>query len=137
MTPQEFGLDWEKRVADKLIAGGSGVNRMRNNSPFDLLVNGRYRVEVKAARPSKNWRWVINFHRHGSLKEVQVDAYVVVLDGIPGNGKMPVYMVIPAPFGKAILDLSFSSILRKYRKYIDNWSIIGHQAGPDAEESAA
>ena len=127
MTRTKLGKSGETDVAQKLRdVFQASVIQMPYNSPFDLLVNG-IRVEVKRCTPSRRMRWEVNIHRHGKVNEGSVDVYIFCLDKIPGNGKMPVYLLLKAPLGTPRIAFSFSSLVRKYRDAIDNWSLLNVQ----------
>jgi hypothetical protein len=123
-VPQAQGQSAERRVGKKLGSLGFNVRSMPYKGPFDILCEGK-RIEVKQASPNQEYRWDINIHRHGVTNESNVDIYIVVLDGIPGNKRMPLYLVIPAPLGASRVAFSFSSLVRDHAKYIDNWELIG------------
>ena len=54
---------------------------------FDLLVNGKVRIEVKSAEPRKGYKgaifWGINIHRHGVVARGATDFYWIVLFNVP------------------------------------------------------
>jgi hypothetical protein len=124
-TPYENGAFAEKYVAQRLRRLGYRVREMRHTSPFDLLLDDHLRIEVKYGRPDSAWRWPINFHHAGQVQDSKCDFYVVLLDGIPGNKKMPVYLVIPSPIETPTISFSFSSLVRRYAEYVDNFAILG------------
>jgi len=121
--PQIHGRKAEVFVADKLRNLGFLVHKMPARSKFDLLV-GSKQVEVKAARFGADNSWRINLHRHGTLDESSVDAYVIVLSDIPGSGPMSLFLVIPAPCETPTLNISVPTLIRKYAKYVDNWDCL-------------
>lgn len=51
-TCTSLGQSTESRIADELRAFGRDVQRQSSGAPYDLLVDGRVRVNVKSAR----WR---------------------------------------------------------------------------------
>jgi len=73
-----FGGTAEDLVSKLLIAKGATVKRMPYNAPFDILVNGTIRVEVKAGIKRSSETWAFNIHRHGTIDE-RCDWYVCVL----------------------------------------------------------
>jgi hypothetical protein len=122
--PHKNGKKAEVRTAAKLRGFGFSVKQMPQRSPFDLLVQGK-RIEVKHALPTSAGRWHVNLHRRNVLNESEVDAYVFLLDGIPGNNSAPIYLVAPAPLGKKTMDFSFMTLVRTYRNWVDSWTTIG------------
>jgi hypothetical protein len=124
MTNTMKGRIGQTNVAGKLRHQGfEKVLEVGYYEPYDLWVDGM-RVEVKRSLPQKNWRWLVNIHRHGKTKEAQVDFYVFCLDGIPGNDKMPIYLVFRAPLSVPTMSFSFSSLLRQHHNAIDNWDLM-------------
>lgn len=109
----------ENRVATYLAACGLRVDR-RNayGNGYDMLVNGKYRVEVKNARCSDpyNPQWMINFHRHGKLDERNVDLYIVRLDGILFF-KAGVYLIFRAPIKRLTMRITARSLLYSYSSH--------------------
>lgn len=104
----------------KLAPGRPGPG----GGPDTLLVDGA-RVEVKtaAARDSRG-RWLINLHRHGELDETDVDAYLILLSGVPDRGPMSLYIVLPAPQRVKLLAFSVSSLMRLYAGNIEDWETL-------------
>ena len=113
----------QTNVKQKLRAAGFNVRQMDYNCHYDLLVNG-LRVKVKRATPNRAYRWFINIHRHGKLTEEGTDIYIFCLDGIPGNAKMPIYLVYRSPLETYSMSYSFSSLLRRDHPAIDNWDLM-------------
>jgi hypothetical protein len=109
--------DGERRVMALLAASGRTVKRMaQNGSPYDLLVDGKLRIEVKTSRPnragrdSQNPRWCFNIHRHNQLNESHVDLYVLRFEGIP-LCSAAMHAAFRAPLGKATLLFGMKALL--------------------------
>ena len=124
-------------VAKLRHQGFEEILKVKYRASDDLWVDGMH-VEVKRALPLKNWRWLVNIQRHGKIKEDQVDFYVFCLDGIPGNKKMPIYLVFRAPLSVSTMQFSFSSLLRQHHSAIDNWDLMRgkEKRGSTADEEA-
>lgn len=85
---------------------------MPYNSSFDLLVDGKWRCEVKTSRPTNRKQhrsWFVNFHRHGKLSE-SVDLYIVRLEEVPEH-KYAIHMLIKAPVGIKTMAFSMRSLI--------------------------
>lgn len=109
----KLGFRAEIKVAALLIGYGHRVSRMRLKEKFDLLVNGRIRVEVKAATRGADGRWHVNISRRGVLNETTVDLYIVRLDGIPGF-KLPLHLLFNSPLRRKAFNFTLRSLLLKY-----------------------
>ena len=119
-----MGIEGQEWAYKKLGSLGFSVKRMPYNCPFDILA-GDKRVEVKIARPNNTWTWFTNLHHGGKLSESEVDVYLIILTGIPGCGSMPLYLLFPAPVKRYTIKFTFTSLLRVYHRYVDNWGILG------------
>jgi hypothetical protein len=95
------------------------IPNVRQNT---LLLDG-VRVGVKIAS-GKNGKWKINLHCHGRLDESSLDAYLFVLNNVPGNAREPLYLLFPAPQGTTTFDFTFASLTRLYSANIDDWDLI-------------
>jgi len=99
---------------------------------YDLVVNG-LRVEVKEARPLKRHKrhtyWQANIHRHGRVKESEVDVYIIRLVGIP-EFTAALYLLIPAPLKTPTLKITLRSLLQRYGVYVDNMQLLGEPTEP-------
>jgi hypothetical protein len=121
----QLGLDGERFAELALKTRGMKVKRMPYKSPFDLLADGK-RIEVKTATKRRTtFEWLVNFHRHGKLKESGVDAYVILLDMRHLGKKKPLILICPAPVGRLTRVYSIHSLLTKDHWQIENWSAIG------------
>lgn len=103
----------ELRVQTRLLQQGRKVKLMPYESAFDLLVDGRIRIEVKTAQAQvtrKALFWKFNLHRHGALSE-QCDFYVLRLEAVPYTNKAAIHLLLPAPQKKKTIFVSFRSLL--------------------------
>lgn len=97
--------------------------KKRHKNRFSIIVNG-VNVEVKIARANRQGKWKVNIHRHGLVDETGVDAYLIILRDVPGNGLMPLYLVFSAPVSTQTFEFSFSSLMRQYKQNIDAWDTL-------------
>lgn len=115
-------LDLSKVRAKLSSAGFVSISKAKGRESV-LIIDG-LRVEVKQCSLSSGKWWKINLHRHGILDESTVDAYLLLLNGVPGCGAMALYIVIPAPQNVKGLAISFSSLLGKWRDNIEAWGLL-------------
>jgi len=113
-----------QRAISKLYNEGfTGISRSADRRSSVLTVNGAS-VELKIACADSNGKWLINIHHHGKIDEKGVDAYLLMLVGVPGNGAMPVYLIIAAPVCRSCYRFSFSSLIRLYSAHIEDWPTL-------------
>ena len=122
MTTTEFGAGGNESVAQLLRYRGYRVEASSYLCPFDLLVNGCVRVEVKRAAFSRN-RWVVNIQRHNGLNEQGVDIYIIRLEKAPGL-PCATHLIMKAPLGKPTVTITFRSLLTKYAKHFNDYAVI-------------
>lgn len=108
--PQETGFGGEYSLLATLKRHGFNCQHMGVYNPFDVLVDGKIRIEVKSASMNRHGEWKFNIHRHGVLDESEVDFYVFRLDGIPHhpNGA---HLMAKAPLGTKVFRVSIRSLL--------------------------
>ena len=116
-------LDLSKVRAKLSNAGFVSISKAKGRESL-LIIDG-LRVEVKQSSLSSGKWWKINLHRHGILDESDVDAYLLLLNGVPGvAGGMSLYLIIPAPQNVKGLAISFSSLMRQWRDNIEAWKLL-------------
>src|ERR1700685_2878474 len=108
MKPQDDGRAAELQVMSLLTYRGFRVERMKEcSSPFDLLLDGNIRIEVKTCDgvrggeggENSQIKWLFNIHRHNILDESGVDFYILKLNYTP-IFKYPVHLLIEASIGR-------------------------------------
>lgn len=115
-----FGRENELLVMRLLSERGYTCEKTSTRYPYDLLVNGCVKVDVKAARKSKsNGSDVYSFEL--AKPQQTCDVYVAVC--LDDDKPQKIY-IIPAHImhGKTQLALGVSH--SKYDHYIDRWGII-------------
>ena len=103
---------------------------------FDILLDGKLRLEVKTARPSSKKAmghslWRVNIHRHGKLPNQTPPHYkngfekephfvIIALSGVP-DFTAAIYFSIPYDEIKnsPTLSISLRSILSTWNRYVD------------------
>ena len=105
------GSHAETLVKSILLAHGRKVEAMPYNSPFDLLVDGIWKCDVKcSAALDKIWpTWFFNFHRHNKLNE-NLDAYILRLENVPGH-KKAVHLLFRAPTKVKTITFTLRSLI--------------------------
>lgn len=127
-VPQRNGKLAEKRICDILRHFGREVKRKGYYDTFDLLIDQRWRCEVKVAYPAKNVahhnavRWHVNFHRHGKLKE-DCDLYIIRLEEVPGF-TAAVHLVMPAPLGIMAKAFTLRTLIENGAPLVENFKRI-------------
>ena len=104
-----------------------------NASPFDLLVGGVARVEVKAAlaplarKGFSATTWAFNLHRHNVLSTDKVDFFALFLPPMVSLGfKNGISLIIPAGdvAGRKAIAITARSLMVRWGKYYDRWDDI-------------
>lgn len=113
------GQNQEGNISDFLIGKGYEVERMSTKFPYDLLVNGTVKIDVKSANPLLSRGSVV--HTFGIAKNKPTcDVYVCLALNEDGNTER--CMVIPSHFLKIVtLCIGKES---KYNQFIDRWDYI-------------
>lgn len=77
------GRDAELLVKQQLWRNGYSVKDVCNVAPYDLLVDGKIRVEVKSAKATRNNKWKFI---HLKMKPYSMDVIAIVIYSDLGNG---------------------------------------------------
>ena len=104
----------ENKLASIFAAHGHQVQRIKRRQDGDLLVDGKFKIEVKCAEAQHGKDevvWKFNIHRHGILNEVS-DYYVFQFLGVPGS-KSALYAAFKAPLGVLTLQFSLRKMIRE------------------------
>ena len=104
---------FERQVASLLQAFGHKIHHMPYQSPFDLLMDGKLRIEIKTAPPiTKLGRpcWNFNIHRHNIVEESQIDYYILRFENVPWC-KYAIHALFKAPIEKPTLQFGFRQLL--------------------------
>ena len=101
--------------------------------PFDILINGQFRVEIKAAEKTRSVsnssakKWSFNIHRHGAISDCKIDFYILYLPALKELGfACGISIVVPAAeiAGKKTVSISPRSLICIWSKYINRWDLI-------------
>jgi hypothetical protein len=104
-----------RNIQSALCAYGHKVMVMPFTWPqFDLLMDGKVRLEVKTSRPRKENKnglaWKFSIHRHNKLNESGVDFYILRFEGVPGSSKA-IHALLRAPLRKLTVEYSQRQML--------------------------
>ena len=116
-----LGFEMEKHAMNELIKLGNKCELTSTRFPYDLLVNGRVKIDVKTGNKTKAHGY--NFYSFNLEKKQQTcDLYIVYCLG--ENKNIEKTYIIPAHImtGKSQLSLGLDS--SKYDRFINRWDII-------------
>lgn len=116
-----IGKSWENNVENILKDKFNTVERMTQNFPYDILVNYRVKIDIKAGRlySGKNGNYY-SFNLESNRP--RCDLYILcALDKI---GEIANYYIIPSIFVSTICQISIGYTKSKYNKFIDRWDYI-------------
>lgn len=116
----------ESLVALTLRRRGVNCKQVGNyNSGYDIVTRKGVRCEVKFATYNKRSReWKVNIHRWKKMTESECDFYVIALGTKSNVGWTRIYLVIPSPVKRKVLQFSWRTLLRKWHHAIDAWQLI-------------
>lgn len=115
-----MGHKYEAGITDILNTKGFNVERMTNKHPYDLMVNGCVKIDVKSANPYYfQGSRVHTFNLHNP--NPSCDIYICVL--LNESHEIERTFVIPSHLVKIkTLCVGKES---KYNSFIDRWDIVG------------
>lgn len=113
------GLQYENYIKEILLNKGYQVKSMSANHPYDLLINGNVKIDVKSSTP--NYLTGSRVHCFGINKRIPTcDLYIAC--AIDEVSKIEKIMIIPSSLLKVVtLTMGKDS---KYNRYIDRWDYI-------------
>ena len=120
-TSTNFGYKHEERVKELLEERGYTCEMTSTKHPYDLLINGCVKADVKTARISK----VKDCDRHTfylAKQQQTCDVYIVVC--LDDNDEMKKLYVVPAHVMHGKTQLSPGTKHSKYNQYLNRWDII-------------
>lgn len=114
-----MGNSYENKVGSLLVSKGYEVESMTTKHPYDLLVNGTVKIDVKVAKP--NYHFKVRCHTFGvNKKEQTCDVYICV--AINEQSETEKIFVIPSHMAQVkTLNVCNES---KYNRFIDAWHYI-------------
>ncbi len=104
------------KVYATLRAAGKKVEVAGYYAPFDLLIDGKIKAEVKTCLGVRSQstdnllEWHFNIHRHNGLSEGQADIYIFRLENIP-ECKYALHLLLKAPLCRKTIGVSMKSLL--------------------------
>lgn len=122
-----FGQEFERRVAEQLRSHDYDVELMSTKHPYDLLVDGCVKVDVKVAKP-----YPIRGSRVHSINLAKenptCDIYICIL--LDDRGEVERELFIPSHHvQKKMLNIGADSKYNKYAdmlSYLHNYSVFFH-----------
>ncbi len=116
-----LGVSVENTIRHKLISLGFDVEKTPTKFPYDLIVNKRVKIDVKAGRLTTSGIWpyyTFNLEK----KEPTCDFYVAVT--LKEADEVKDIYIIPSSVlaGKSQLSIGVRKSI--YNKYIDRWDLI-------------
>ncbi len=116
-----LGKSYEDKAEIELIIRGYEVRRMRQNYPYDILVNDSVKIDVKASHLYKGKNG--NFYSFNLEKEFATcDVYILFL--IKHPGLIEKTLIIPSTIVSTQSQISIGEIRSKYFKYEDRWDLL-------------
>ncbi|PAE27891.1 hypothetical protein CHI07_16980 [Paenibacillus sp. 7884-2] len=113
------GQRYERLIEEMIVNKGHEVESMTTKHPFDLLVNGNVKVDVKMGVAHNHFGSRAHTFRPSS-KYSTCDIYVC--QAIDEKGVTEKVFVIPSKFAQVeTLNIGMNS---KYNKFIDRWDFI-------------
>lgn len=117
----QTGKNAELVAAEMLVSKGFSVEQMPQNFPYDLLVDGCVKVDVKASKLYKGKTG--DFFCYGLAKPFATcDAYVLIT--LDDDGNAETFMIVPSKFVVKNKQISVGRDKSKYHDFIDRWDYI-------------
>ena len=116
-----LGKRHEKEIQEVLISLGHETVRMSQNFPYDLLVNGCIKVDVKASKLYKGTAgsfYSVNLEKPYST----CDIYIIRL--LNDDGEAERNLVLPSKFVAAQTQIGIGEKSSKYYRFLDRWDYI-------------
>jgi hypothetical protein len=93
-------------------------------SGCDVVTKNGVRCEVKfATYNAKKKHWKVNIHRWKKMTESECDFYVIAL-ATKKKSWTRLYLVIPSPVKRKVIQFTWRTLLRKWHPAIDRWQLI-------------
>lgn len=116
-----FGVMFENLAEEQMIAMGYVVEKTTQNHPYDLLINGSIKIDVKVSKLYKGAQG--NFYSYNLEKRMATcDIYILYM--VNDDDKVIDRLVIPSKFVMKNTQISIGEINSKYRYYSEKWEYI-------------
>lgn len=130
---REFGRLGEEFVTSELLRRGYAAEWIGECSDYDLLVDGRMKVEVKSATPSagspgrnRSDRWQFSLRRHGL--PVDEDLMILVCWGEDLEEPLATFIIPGAEVDERLTKIDITSRPDRYRgkwtAYRGRWDLV-------------
>ena len=116
-----FGKRHEKIVAEKLLALGYEVEQMPQNFPYDLLVDGAVKIDVKVSRLYRG--------QHGSfysfnLEKPYATCDIYILVTLEDDRSIKDFYVVPSKFVSHHSQIGMGENTSKYERFRQRWEYL-------------
>ena len=119
----QTGKTIERVVSDMLVERGFIVDRMPQNFPYDILVNGCVKVDVKSSHLYHGAHG--NFYTF-NLEKPFATCDVYILCELDGENNVSQVMVVPSKFVINNKQISVGEITSKYHAFTERWDYISN-----------
>lgn len=120
-----FGKTYEAKAAEMFQSRGLEVRRMAQNFPYDLLVEGCVKVDVKASRLFRGENG--SFYTFNLEKPFATcDFFLLLL--VDDDGTIARTLVVPSSQVIANNQISVGAKSSKYYKFTDRWDLVTEAA---------
>ena len=117
----QTGKTIERVVSDMLVERGFSVDRMPQNFPYDILVNGCVKVDVKASHLYHGSHG--NFYTF-NLEKPFATCDVYILCELDDEDNVSKVMVVPSKFVIDNKQISVGETTSKYHSFTGRWGYI-------------
>lgn len=116
-----FGNRHEAIAVDMLHAHGFDAERMPQNFPYDILVNGCIKVDVKVSHLYRGTQG--NFYSF-NLEKKFATCDIYILFTVSDENEITGIYIVPSKFVMRNTQICIGEYQSKYRKFLDKWDYI-------------
>ena len=118
-----FGVMFERIAENELIYMGYEVEKTTQNHPYDLLINGAVKVDVKVSKMYKGKNG--NFYSFNLEKRMATcDIYLLYMAS--EKNEIIDRLIVPSKFVMKQTQISVGEKTSKYRKYSEKWEYLDY-----------
>lgn len=116
-----FGKNLEAKACETLVCMGYEVEMMAQNFPYDLLVEGGVKVDVKASKLYKGTSG--NFYAY-NLEKSRATCDIYILYVIDSMSRVKDCLIVPSKFVSKQNQIIVGEHKSKYYKFSDRWDYL-------------
>ena len=116
-----FGKRHEAIAVDMIRAHGFNAERMTQNFPYDILVNGNIKVDVKVSHLYKGAKG--NFYSFG-LEKKFATCDIYILFTVSDENDITGTYIVPSKFVMRNKQISMGERKSKYERFKDKWDYV-------------